>query len=193
MNPTTDLSFELILVLSGASLGIATSYLTQRIVRRNEINAKIMEIFIQIRTDIGVEVGGLYLFKGPCDSTEINKFRDNIGKLYFKYSHFLPTKVKNEFHCLFACINDLHKNNYIPEKKGYRKLDYSSTKDISEFIDKISLTWNFSKTARYCLSERHSIHFQSTCLRYQALSLLKVFDECFNFGYINKLYHNVNK
>lgn len=112
-----EVLIALISVLGGAILGYYFDFFKQK----REENIKLYETYISFTQEIAIVLKDLLklsLKRQKINKDNLEKIKNEISLLYFKYYIFLPQEVLLELNCLHSCLQSNGTILYVVKKDG---------------------------------------------------------------------------
>jgi hypothetical protein len=174
MNVTIVL--PIVTLILGASLGVLSSLLLERRKQANEVATKVIESYLELRKQLCDELSELASLRIGAlpDADELQKRRDLISRLYYRYYDLMPRRVLQEMNCLYACLGDRENRLYVIRNNELRLADDD---EVHALVEDLSLVDNFKYYALVPLKRGDRDMRRAASINYQARRVLRVINE----------------
>ncbi len=142
----------IVTLLLGAFLGVLSGLLLESRKQANTVAAKVIESYLELRKQLCGELSELASLRiGALPSVdELQRKRDLISCLYYRYYDLMPRRVLQEMNCLYACLGDWENRLYVIRNNELR---LANDDEVHALVEDLSLVDNFRYYALVPLTE----------------------------------------
>lgn len=163
------------LILVGGLIGLGSSFLLERVRRRNEIIAKLFDQYILIRSEVVkvlAELANLDRPPGWMDS-DLEQARQRVSYLFYRYYDFLPESVLMDLTCLDSCLSRRGRHFYFWDRqRRLRRLDTQDCAQVANISRSLNLFSNVHHYAVMIFAGEDTEARRAAVIRYQARQAL---------------------
>jgi hypothetical protein len=166
----------LVTLLLGGMIGVLSGLLLENRKQANGIATKVIETYLELRKQLCEEISQLTSLRiGSLPSAdELERKRDAISTLHYRYYDFMPKRVLQEINCLYACLRDRENRLWVIRDNELR---LANEEEIVAMIEDISVVGNFKYYALIPLMSDDRDTRRAASINYQARRVLQVVNQ----------------